>query len=263
MAFCQRVALEVELLHFIVMNAIPHNPGILQEQRMIFVEQRTVHRNQVKKTTQRHRAAALNALDFNCLAKLDATIEEVQKLALIGGVDIDVAVDYLRHLFFIREELTMPMDIYVHIWTSEKNRSIAAIEYADDEFLTLFRAHRAQLHILFASLDVPALIHINSSAAGYCDSEFAFIAWLYKVTKETTFIACQDIFHMEWSRIAKCVSAFQRWFFANHSFRVTNALHFWAPSVIRLCILYFGSFCFAFWGVGTCVTCAAVGIAYS
>jgi hypothetical protein len=37
---------------------------------------------------------------------------------------------------------------------------------------------------------------------------------------------------MEWSRISKCVSAFQSWFFINHSFRVTNALRFWAPSVI-------------------------------
>ena len=146
---------------------------------------------------------------------------------------LEIAMVWMLKLASIREQITMPMEIYVSIWSSEKNRSIATLEFGDDEIFVLFRAHRAQLQQLFQSLRAPALLQLASERSGYCDSEFAFLAWLYKSSKTTTYIECQSRFNMEWSRIAKCVSAFQKWFFGAHSFRVTNSLHFWAPSVIR------------------------------
>jgi hypothetical protein len=226
-------------VHFIVlkfdMNLNPPlvNLGIAPEQRMLYLEQRSVQRQQRRLTSQRHRAASLNASDFNSLAKVDATVRQIQHLALAGYLKLEIAMELTMQLCFIRERLTEPMDIYVHVWTSNKNRSISTLEYGDDEISSLYGADRAQLQQLFLSLRTPALFRLSGSNAGYCDAEFAFVAWMFKTTKITSYVACQSEFHMEWSRISRCVSAFQSWFYANHSFRVTNALHFWAPHVIN------------------------------
>lgn len=219
------------------MNPAPADLLLFPEQRVVIVDQRTVHRQQRRLTAQRHRAASLNAKDFNSLAKIDATFRDLQIQVMAGFLKMDVAIELLGQLSLIRYHFSMPMEVYVRVWNSTKNRSIATLEYGDDELSALFRADRAQLQELFASLRTPALLqlprshHNRITTNGFCDAEFAFIAWLYKSCKTTTFVACQDVFHMEWSRISKCVSAFQAWFFANHSFRVTNALRFWAPNV--------------------------------
>jgi hypothetical protein len=213
------------------MNPAPADLLLLPEQRVVIVDQRAVHRQQRRLTAQRHRTASLNAKDFNSLAKIDATSRDLQMQVMTGVLKMDVAMELLGQLSLIRYHFTMPMEIYVRVWNSTKNRSISTLEYGDDEVPTLFRADRAQLQELFESLRAPALLRLQGSDAGYCDAEFAFVAWLYKSTKTTTYVACQDVFHMEWSRISKCVSAFQAWFFATHSFRVTDALRFWAPNV--------------------------------
>ena len=213
------------------MNLEPNAFNIVREQRVVIVDQRTVHRQQRRLTAQRHRAASLNAKDFNSLAKIDATFRDLQMQVMAGILKMDAALELLGQLSLIRDHLTMPMDIHIRVWNSTKNRSISTLEYGDDEVFALFRADREQLQELFESLRAPALLQLQGSDAGYCVAEFAFVAWLYKSTKTTTYVLCQDVFHMEWSRISKCVSAFQAWFFAHHSFRVTNALRFWAPSV--------------------------------
>jgi hypothetical protein len=41
----------------------------------------------------------------------------------------------------------------------------------------------------------------------------------------------QDEFNMEYSRLRKIIKAFETWLFQQHSFRVTNAWHYWAPYV--------------------------------
>lgn len=198
-----------------------------------FMLQRTVPRNQTKLMAQRNRAAALNAKDFNMLAQIDATIDRIKMQALTGVTELDVAMLWVEELIAIRLEIVLPMDIYVTVWQSEKNRCIATIELGDDDFASTFRAHRVQLQELFASLNAPELLKIKTQRAGYCTSEFAFIAWLWHSAKDVSFSSLQSEFHMEWSRISKCVSAFQAWFFSMHSFRVTNAFHFWAPNVER------------------------------
>lgn len=230
----------------------------------IVLEARTVRRLQVKNTSQRNRAGSLSASDFNSLAKIDATIRDIQMRIMADRSQLEVGMDWMQQLLFIREQITMPMEIYVHIYSAGKNRRIAALEFGDDEIFVLFRAHRAQLQQLYSSLRAPELLQLSAERSGYCDSEFAFIAWLYKTSKTTTYVECQSRFNMEWSRISKCVSAFQKWFFDAHSFRVTNSLHFWAPSVIR-----FGewSFCcvllLIFLGCLPMLTRAAVGTAFS
>lgn len=213
------------------MDPAPADLLLLPEQRVVIFDQRSVHRQQRRLTAQRHRTASLNAKDFNSLAKIDATFRDLQMQVMAGILKMDVAMELLGQLSLIREHFTMPMEIYVRVWNSTKNRTISTLEYGDDEIFALFRADRAQLQELFGSLRAPALLQLQGSDAGYCDAEFAFVAWLYKSTKTTTYVACQDVFHMEWSRISKCVSSFQAWFCHNHSFRVTNALHFWAPNV--------------------------------
>jgi hypothetical protein len=213
------------------MNPAPADILLLPEQRVMIIDQRAVHRQQRRLTAQRHRAASLNAKDFNSLAKIDATFRDLQMQVMAGVLKMDVAMELLGQLSLIRDHFTMPMEIYVRVWNSTKNRSISTLEYGDDEVFTLFRADRAQLQELFESLRAPALLRLQGSDAGYCEAEFAFVAWLHKSTKTTTYVACQEVFHMEWSRISKCVSAFQAWFFAHHSFRVTDALRFWAPNV--------------------------------
>lgn len=195
--------------------------------------QRTVPRNQTKLTALRNRAAALNAKDFNMLAQIDATIDRIKMQALAGVTDLDVAMLWVDELIAIRLELVLPMEVNVTIWESEKNRTIASIELGDDDFSSKFGAHRAHIQALFASLGAPQLLKIKTQRAGYCTSEFAFIAWLWHSAKDVSFASLQSEFHMEWSRISKCVSTFQAWFFSMHSFRVTNALHFWAPNVER------------------------------
>lgn len=195
--------------------------------------QRTVPRNQTKLTALRNRAAALNAKDFNMLAQIDATIDRIKMQALAGVTDLDVAMLWVDELIAIRLELVLPMEVNVTIWESEKNRTIASIELGDDDFSSKFGAHRAHIQALFASLGAPQLLKIKTQRAGYCTSEFAFIAWLWHSAKDVSFASLQSEFHMEWSRISKCVSTFQAWFFSTHSFRVTNALHFWAPNVER------------------------------
>jgi hypothetical protein len=214
------------------MNPAPADILLFPEQRVVIVDQRTVHRQQRRLTAQRHRTASLNAKDFNSLAKIDVTIRNIQMQAMAGFLKMGVALELLRQLSIIRDHFTMPMEIYVRVWNSTKNRSISTLEYGDDEVFAQYGADRAQLQELFQSLRTPALFRLPGSNAGYCDAEFAFLAWLFKCTKLTSYVACQSEFHMEWSRISKCVSAFQSWFFINHSFRVTNALRFWAPSVI-------------------------------
>jgi hypothetical protein len=107
------------------------------------------------------------------------------------------------------------------------------VELGDDDFSSTFGAHRAHIQALFASLGAPELLKIKTQRAGYCTSEFGFLAWLWHSMKDVSFASLQSQFHMEWSRISKCVSTFQAWFFSMHSFRVTNALHFWAPNVER------------------------------
>lgn len=195
--------------------------------------QRTVPRNQTKLTALRNRAAALNAKDFNMLAQIDATIDRIKMQALAGVTDLDVAMLWVDELIAIRLELVLPMEVNVTIWESEKNRTIASIELGDDDFSSKFGAHRAHIQALFASLGAPQLLKIKTQRAGYCTSEFAFIAWLWHSAKDVSFASLQSEFHMEWSRISKCVSTFQAWFFSMQSFRVTNALHFWAPNVER------------------------------
>jgi hypothetical protein len=210
---------------------------LIDEPAPLILLQRTVARNQTKMMAQRNRAAALNASDFNMLAQIDSTINRIKMQALAGFMDFGIAKIWVDELISIRLEIVLPMDVFVSVWTAEKNRTIDSIEMGDDEISSTFIAHRAQLKELFASLAAPELLEIKTQRAGYCASEFAFLAWLWHSVHDISFISLQSQFHMEWSRLAKCVSTFQAWFFSTHSFRVTNAFHFWAPNVQRFTLL--------------------------
>jgi hypothetical protein len=204
----------------------------------ISVLERTVERNQIKLTSLRNRAGALNAGDFNFLAQIDATRKHIQMQVLAGLIEMDAALVWIDQLSAVRAEMTLPVTIYIKCWTSEKNRSISTLEFGDDEIRPIFRAHRSELLQMFHSLGAPELLKIEKEKMGYCVTEFAFIAWLWHSAQDISYAALQSHFNMEWSRLSKCVSTFQAWFFSNHSFRVTNALHFWASNVARWFVVF-------------------------
>ena len=75
------------------------------------------------------------------------------------------------------------------------------------------------------------MLQIPYQRAGEAASEFCFILWLYYHGKGASLTDMQSHFGMDYSRIQKCMSAFEIYLFNEHSFRVTDSWHFWAPLV--------------------------------
>jgi hypothetical protein len=171
---------------------------LIDEPAPLILSHRTVARNHTKLMAQRNRAAALNASDFNnMLAQIDSTINHIKMQALAGFMDFGIAKIWVDELNSIRLEIVLPMEVFVSVWTEEKNRTIDSIEMGDDEISSTFIAHRAQLKELFASLAAPELLEIKTQRAGYCASEFAFLAWLWHSVHDILFVSLQSQFHME------------------------------------------------------------------
>jgi hypothetical protein len=126
------------------------------------------------------------------------------------------------------------MTIFNAVWRGGKNCSIDAFEGGDDDVRASFGYDRYQLHRVFQALGAPELIKLEGINTGRVTSEFAFLVWLYRMKSRDTFAAMQSKFALEWSRLLKITQAFQSWCFVTHSFRVTNALHYWAPQMRQL-----------------------------
>ncbi len=86
------------------------------EQNLDFVErisvlERTVERNQIKSTSLRNRAGALNSGDFNFLAQIDATRKHIQMQVLAGLIEMDEALIWIDQLSAVRAGLVFGKEV--------------------------------------------------------------------------------------------------------------------------------------------------------
>lgn len=197
--------------------------------------ERIVWRAEKKRTGIRSRSASLTAHDFYTLAHIDMAIDDIMlSCALRGGNAGFEALPCLLALSETRRWLTLPMSIFTAVWRGGKNNSIDTFEGGDDDVRSSFGYNRFQLHRVFNALQAPDLIKIQGKKTGVVTAEFAFLVWLYRMKSRDTLMYMQSKFALEWSRLLKISQAFQSWCFGMHSFRVTNALHFWAPRMRQL-----------------------------
>jgi hypothetical protein len=179
----------------------------------------------------RSRPGALTARDVHTLAQIEDTVRKIMLSTLLSGGPTSKAMPSLRNLLLTRTWMLLPMTIYTAVWRGGKNDSFASLEGGDDDVYEHYGASRAQLSELFLSLRAPGVIKLLSQSSGYVCAEFAFILWIYRMKHKDSLTKMQTKFHMEWSRLSKCILAFQKWLYDNHSFRVTNAMHFWVPHI--------------------------------
>ena len=199
------------------------------------IRKRIVERAEKKKTGIRSRSASLTAHDFHTLAHIDFTIDDIMLSCVLrgGGAGFE-ALPWLISLSETRRWLLLPMTVHNAVWSGGKNASIDTFEGGDDDVRAAFGYDRHQLHRVSQALQMPELIKLQGIKTGWVTSEFAFLVWLYRMKSRDTLILMQSKFAMEWSRLLKIAQAFQSWCFLTHSFRVTNALHFWAPQMRQL-----------------------------
>jgi hypothetical protein len=195
------------------------------------LRQRIVKRGTRKQMGIRSRPGALTARDVHTLAQIEETMRKIMLSTLLSGDPTSKAMPSLRKLLLLRTWMLLPMNIYIAVWRGGKNASFAALEGGDDDVYEHYGASRAHLSDLFMSLRAPETIKLLTKGSGSVCAEFAFILWLYRMKHKDSLTKMQLHFNMEWSRLLKCILAFQKWLFENHSFRVTNALHFWAPHI--------------------------------
>jgi hypothetical protein len=197
----------------------------------IELRERIVNRRTRKEMGIRSRPGALTARDMHTLAQIEDTMRMIMLSTLLGGGPTSKAIPSLRNLLLTRTWMLLPMTIHTAVWRGGKNDSFASLEGGDDDVYEHYGASRAHLSELFVSLRAPNVIKLLSQESGYVCAEFAFILWIYRMKHKDSLTKMQTTFQMEWSRLSKCILAFQKWLYDNHSFRVTNAIHFWAPHI--------------------------------
>jgi hypothetical protein len=179
----------------------------------------------------RSRPAALHARDLNCLKMIHDAIEFVMESAISGAVKPKRARKVYLKLVALRRTLLLPRTIFCRVNRIVKNDTIATFEGGDDDIYSKFRVNRYELQQLFDSLHAPLQLRIIGDHAGSFSSEFGWLAWLRYNVSNCKLMDLQDEFNMEYSRLKKIIRAFETWLFRQHSFRVTDAWHFWAPYV--------------------------------
>jgi hypothetical protein len=198
---------------------------------MQFLQARTYAPSAANRMHLRSRPAALSAKDFICLKTIHDAIEGVMKSCVAGIVTARNARYAIMKLALLRKRALLPQTIFCVVHRAPKNFSIATLEGGDDDIYGTYKVNRDQLQMLFDSLHAPPMLRLQGQHAGEVASEFGFILWLHYHGKGCTIASMQTEFGMEYSRLLKFIHAFEIYLFDEHSFRVTDSWHFWAPHV--------------------------------
>jgi len=211
---------------------IERMPPHLESRVMQYIlEERAYAPDATNRMHIRSRPAALHARDLNVLKMIHDAMEFVMESTVSGVAKPKRARKAYMKLVVLRQTLLLPRTIYCEVYRIIKNATIATFEGGDDDIYSRFRCNRYELQLLFDSLLAPPLLRISGNHAGPFPSEFGWLAWLRYNISDCNLMDLQRDFNMEYSRLGKIVKAFESWLFRQHSFRVTNAWHFWAPQV--------------------------------
>jgi hypothetical protein len=199
-------------------------------QTMQYLEPRTYAPSAANRMHIRSRPAAFCAKDFLCLKTVHDAIEGAIELCVERRVKYKRVRQFILQLGLLRQNIMLPQTIFCVVHRAIKNNTVATIEGGDDDIRCKYLVNRDQLLKLFLSIRAPQTIRLQGDHAGVVDSEFAFIIWRRR-GMGMKLTDMQGEFGMEYSRLRRCIEAFEIWLFENHSFRVTDSWHFWAAYV--------------------------------
>ena len=198
---------------------------------MQLIQPRTYAPSAANRMHLRSRPSALCAKDFICLKTIHDAIGVIMESCVAGSTTAKTARKAIIRFAMLRQRVLLPQTIFCVVHRAPKNNSIATLEGGDDDIYGAYRVNRDQLQMLFDSLHAPFMLRLQGQHAGEVASEFGFILWLHYHGKGCTIASMQTEFGMEYSRLLNFIHAFEIYLFDDHSFRVTDSWHFWAPHV--------------------------------
>ena len=200
---------------------------------MQYFEERLYVPTAANRMSRRSRPAALCAKDYICLKRVHDALEDVVEASAAGIIIPKKARKAFIQLAMLRMSLLLPKNIFCIVGRIPKNTTILSYQGGDDDFWEVFRVHRANLVQIFNALRAPPLLRLPGDHAGEVPTEFAFLIWLYYNKTGCTLMQMTPHFNVEYSRLDRIMHALEMWMFEEHSFRVTDAWHFWAPRVVE------------------------------
>jgi hypothetical protein len=173
----------------------------------------------------RSRPAAFYAKDYINLAQIHNTLEALIKGSVIGTFKMKTVRKMYLKLGKLRMSMMLPQTIFCVVNMALKNATIATLEGGDDDVYQCYHVNRDQLQQMFESLRAPAILKLPGQHTGTFPTELGFLAWLRYYGNCCKLTDLQKEFGMEYSRINKCLHAFQQWMYDQHGFRY--ALYFY------------------------------------